>query len=265
MPVNFTAPEGAKTTKTEDSMFAPTPLWERDRRRRSRGARRSDPAIDAGEPGAGAGVMGATTPAEPADAGYETQPTYLDMGPGHKGVAAGVIAAGAVVVAALGGFGWYTSQKHDHGLAQLTPGAPATREVALNTLPPPADATPAAPTDQNGTTTTTPSPHSVVPAPPHHAGDRAAAHPATPRVRPADNSSALSSGVDAGATAPMIATPAPSPRTEPKTRSLQPSPSNPVVNPLNPAAPPNTTPPAGSIDDSAAPTASRSPDPSATP
>ena len=271
MAVDFSARDGARTTQNESSMFAPTPLWERDARKRRRGgrptARRHDPAIDAGEAGAGAGVMGATTASEPVDTAYETQPA--DRGAARAGVATGAIAAGVVVVAALGAVGWYASRAHDRGVAELTPGAPATGAAALATAAPP----PTTVAQQSATPTP---PQSAASAPPASEPTRAAPPRASrsltvrstaerePRVRPApaDNASALSSGVNASTTAPMIAAPPPAPSANP----MQPTPSNPVVNPPNPAAPPATTaPPAGSVDDSAAPTASRSQDPSATP
>lgn len=264
MAVDFSARNGAPMTQNESSMFAPTPLWERDARKRRRGgrspARRQDPAIDAGE--AGAGAMGATTAGEPVDTAYETQPA--ERGTARGGVAAGAIGAGVVVVAALGAVGWYASRPHDHGVAELTPGGPTASGPVLAIAAPP----PAAPAEiaQQNAAPATPAPE------PAHAAPRRAARSLTvrstaerePRVRPApaDNASALSSGVNASTTAPMINSPPPAPKVNP----MQPTPSNPVVNPPNLAAPPTTTaPPAGSIDDSAAPTASRSQDPSATP
>lgn len=275
MPVESSSHEG--TSQTESSMFAPTPIWEQGARKRRRGGRtaadqpRNDPAMDAGEPGAGAGVMGATTAAEPIDAGYETQPADRELRSGRGGMAAGAIAAGVVVVAGLGALGWYAGQRHDRGMAQLTPGAPATSEFALNSAPPPANPMsanpmPAGAAPETGLESVTP-PTDARPVAPHRTTRSETTNSAanrTPRVRPAPapDTSALSSGVDASTTAPSVNTPPPSPIR----RSLQPSPSNPVVNPVNPAAPPSaTTPPPGSIDDSAAPTANRSQDPSATP
>lgn len=271
MPVDFTAREGATTPETESPTFAPTPLWERDakKRRAARGrpaARQPirDPAIDAGEPGAGAGVLGATTAAEPLDPAYETQRADTERRPTTRhsnGVTVGTIAAGVVVVAALGAIGWYASQRHDGGVAELTPGAPAASAVALNTaaLPanpmaastPPAPATNSASTTQENTTTTTRA------APPRrNATKPVAARAPVPRVRPADSSSALDAAVNAGATAPVIATPSPVPGGSPAPAAPQQT--SPIAPPLNatPAPPPSTTaPPAGSIDDSAAPTA----------
>lgn len=272
MPVNFTAPEGATMPKTDGSMFAPTPLWDRAPKKRRRGAAaaarrpRNDPAMDAGEPGAGAGVLGATTAAEPLDPVYETHPPVLAHA-SRTGAVAGAIAVGVVVVAALGGVGWYASQSRAHGVAELTPGTPATSQMALNTAAPPVNPTPAAsapaPVSDSASTPQDSSPatvHRAIPAAPRNTAKSVATRTPTPRVRPADSSSALSSGVDASTTAPMINTPAPSP-------SASPMQATPPVNPAVPAPAPATTtsPPAGSTDDSAAPTASAPAAPTATP
>ena len=273
MPVNFTDPEGATMPKTDGSMFAPTPLWDRAPKKRRRAtpeaARqpRNDPAMDAGEPGAGAGVLGATTAAEPLDPVYETQPPVMEH-TSRTGVVAGAIAVGVVVVAALGGVGWYASQSRAHGVAELTPGAPATSQVALNTAAPPANPTPAAgspaPVSDSASTPQDSSPasvHGAIPATPRHTAKSLATRAPTPRVRPAENSSALSSGVDASTTAPMINTPTPSPSASP----MQAAPINPVVPAPPPARPATTSPPAGATDDSAAPPASAPVAPTATP
>ena len=277
MPVNFTAPEGATLPKTDGSMFAPTPLWDRAPKKRRRGASaaarqpRNDPAMDAGEPGAGAGVLGATTAAEPLDPVYETQPPVLAHS-NRTGMVAGAIAVGVVVVAALGGVGWYASQSRAPGVAELTPGAPATSQVALNTAAPPVNPMPAAsspapvpaPVNDSASTSQDSSAsgvHGVIPAAPRHTAKSVATRTPTPRVRPADNSSALSSGVDASTTSPMINTPAPAPSASP----MQAAPVNPVVPAPAPATPSTTSPPAGSTDDSAAPTASAPVAPTATP
>src|ERR1700757_4545642 len=75
MPVDFTNPEQVITSDPESSMFAPTPVWDRNSKKR---------------------------------------------------VAAGALAAGVVVVGALGGVGWHASQQHARGVAELTPDGPAT-------------------------------------------------------------------------------------------------------------------------------------------
>lgn len=266
MPVDFTSPEGASSSKTESSMFAPTPLWERDAHKRRRSdrfaARRSDPAMDAGEAGAGAGVIGATTAAEPADTAYETRPADLKLHDVRGGVAAGAVGAGVVVAVALAGVGWYAGQRRDHGILELTPGAPATSEIALNSAPPSATPRPTGPPPAPAETTTTHT-RSRAPAESRPAADKPVGRAPTPRVRPAEQTSALRAGVEASATAPVIDTPPPSPNASP----MQATPSNPVVNPPNPAPPPSTaTPPAGgAIDGSGAPAANRPQDPSATP
>lgn len=273
MPVNFTAPEGATLPKTDGSMFAPTPLWDRAPKKRRRGAStaarqpHNDPAMDAGEPGAGAGVLGATTAAEPLDPVYETQPPVLAHS-NRTGVVAGAIAVGVVVVAALGGVGWYASQNRAPGVAELTPGAPATSQVALNTAAPPANPMPAAdspapapaPVNDSATTSQDSSAataQGAIPAAPRHTAKSVATRAPTPRVRPADNASALSSGVDASTAAPMVNTPAPAPSASPMQAT---PPVNPVIPAPAPATPSTTSPPPGSTDDSGAPVA-----PTATP
>lgn len=271
MPVDAKAPEGATKPETESPMFAPTPLWARDvkKRRAARPVRpaarqaKGDPAIDAGEPGAGAGVLGATTAAEPLDMAYETQPAegaLRTMRRHSNGVAVGTVAASAVIVAALGVIGWYASRWHDGGVAELTPGAPATSTVALNTAAPPANPIPAtsppspaadsaATMQEGGTTQTRPQPA----AGPRRARAAAVRAPA-PRVRPADSSSALDAAVNAGATAPMVVNPSPVRGGSPASPVPQ---TSPIVPPLNatPAQPPATAAaPAGSANSPAAPT-----------
>jgi hypothetical protein len=275
MPVDFTDPEGTTTRqtdpKTEGSMFAPTPLWDRAPKARRRAAAttrrpRNDPAMEAGEPGAGAGVIGATTAAEPLDIAYETQAAGTEPRVRRRGVGTAV-AAGVVVVAALGAVGWYASQPRAQGVAELTPGAPASSQVALNTAAPPANPAPvssapapdSATTVQDSATTTT---RPATPAAPRPTAKSVATRAPAPRVRPANNASALSSGVDAGTTAPVVNTPAPTPSVSPMQAT---PPVNPIMPTPAPATPSTTAPPAGSTDDSAAPTASTPAAPTATP
>lgn len=115
MSAKSSASSGAAAVRDETAMFAG-----------------SDPALDAGEPGAGAGVMGATTAAEPADTGYETGRAEAAGG----GLAAAWIALGVTAAVALGGIVWYAHRPHETGMAQLTPGVPATESAAKS--PPPA-------------------------------------------------------------------------------------------------------------------------------
>jgi len=269
MSADFNAPEGARSpetsSETESPMFAPTPVWARTtKKRRGRGDRSdtgatqapaqswSDPALDAGEAGAGAGVLGATTAAEPADADYEIGST---SSPERRGVSAAAIVGGLAALAAIGAVGWYASQPHDRGVAQMTPGAPAasesaTSETALNTAtPPPVSpaATTPAPADSTtpaATATTTDTHRTVKIARPARA--TAAAHrqttvaerAAAPRARPTGDYSAMDTGVNASATAPMVHTPAPAPTPPAAGMNTAPTASNPAtVNPAPAVAP----------------------------
>jgi len=278
MPVDFSAPEGAASPQNEDTMFAPTPLWDRQpktRRGRRAAASRAvrDPAIDAGEAGAGAGVIGATTAAEPADAAYETQPAARgEATPSRRGgVPAGAVAAGVAAVAALAAVGWYASRPHDTGVVELTPGAPATREIALNTAAPPPSAAEApvtstpprpAPQAQPAKTSREPTPttRTARTATTPRSRTALAAHTST-RVRPAPSDSAAVAGVDASATAPMIATPPPSPSTSTSTTPMGAAVNPAPVNPVIPASPAPTT-PSGAA---AQPSAPATTDPTVTP
>jgi hypothetical protein len=256
MPVDFTTHDDAPPLENEGSMFAPTPIWDRDakKRRKGRAARPAasrtvrDPALDAGE----AGVMGA---AEPADATYETQPARR-VEAHRRGIPTGAVAAGVFAVAVIAGVGWYaTSRPHDSGIA-LTLGAPAssemaTSEIALNAAAPPTEAAPPATpatapqttaTTQEATTTTTV--RAATPAATHKKTTTTVARTSTSRVRPAQASSAAESGTDTATTAPMVSTPATSPNpvlsvpAAPVT--MAPSVSTPA--PAAPAADPTVTP-----------------------
>ncbi|MDB5448715.1 MAG: hypothetical protein JWQ97_4032 [Phenylobacterium sp.] len=228
---------GGRTPEDESSMFAPTPVWAREtKKRRGRsgrstpaGATADDPVLDAGEAGAGAGVIGATTAAEPVDTIYETQAVRTVE---RRGVPAGAIAAGLVAVAAIGGVAWYAMQPRDNGMAQLTPGATTTTttsQTALNTATPPsaaqlpvsADATSSPPTPADTATTpaetATTTTHRTASTTTHHAAapvvtrrTTLAARTPAPRARPTNDYNAMDTGVNASTTAPMVSTPAPS-------------------------------------------------------
>lgn len=254
MPVDFTAPEGASAPTTEGTMFAPTPVWARDAKKRRRSARPaarrtfSDSAMAAG----------ATTVDQPLDTPLET---FEARPPRRNGMAIGAIAVGVVAVAALGAVGWHVSQPRSNGVAELTPGAPAASQIALNTAAPAtspmsAAAGPAAPTAGDTTTTrestTTTAQTASASAPVHHTAKSVATRAPAPRVRPAEGPSAMDAGTDASATAPTVDTPRPSPAMTPDAATA--------------AAPPgpSATPP-GSTSDSSTPTANAPVNPTATP
>jgi hypothetical protein len=253
MSVDFNAPEGERTPENEASMFAPTPIWARDTKKR-RGRRiaasraESDPAMDAGEAGAGAGVMGATTAAEPADTGYETRRVR------RGGVSAAAIAAGVAAAAVLAGVGWYASQRHQGGVAELTPaGAPAPTQTALNTKTPP-DASqlpvtrvsdPTAAADATATDQT--------------AGDQAVRR--THRAHRRSNAavSAPDNASNTSAAEPLPQTPATTTGTASQTETTN---LNPLAGTTSPVAP-ATTPSASSAEPGSSPSAT--PSPSTTP
>ncbi|CAN7400003.1 hypothetical protein LJR225_002534 [Phenylobacterium sp. LjRoot225] len=219
MPVDFSSPEGGVPLQNDGVMFAPTPLWDRDVKKRrgrrdasSRAAR--DPAI---------------TAAEPSEAVYAPQSAAERTATRRRGVPTGAIAAGLAAVVAAGAIGWYASQPRNAGVAELTPGATATSQAALNTAPvitaplntaappsvsplaaaaPPATQTASTTRETAKTTTTRASTPAVTQ---RSRTTTVAARAPTPRVRPAESNSALDAGVNAGATAPMISTPAPTP------------------------------------------------------
>ncbi len=159
MTIDFssTPDDGPTTTESEGSMFAPTPSWERGKKRSglarmfSGGATRvadeprsfaaeSDAPLETGvlagdqrayafDPigPAEASVADASvfeTTAEPAFAGT---PTYANVSARRKTNAAPVaIAAGIVLLGGLAATGWYMNQPHTAGVAQLTPGEVST-------------------------------------------------------------------------------------------------------------------------------------------
>jgi hypothetical protein len=235
MSEDFNARQGARTPEDQASLFARTPVWARDAKPQS------DPARDAGEAGAGAGVLGATTAAEPADAVYETQPARARAR--HGGASAAAVVAGLAAAASLAGVGWYASQQHPGGLAVLTPGgAPAPTRTALgNHAPPGARALPV-------TRVSDPSP----------ATGEAAANPSvrekTPRARnqirsAGDNASDTSTAV------PLPATPATAAQTDSQTQRTN---LNPLAGTTSPV-PSATTPSASSADPGSSPASTPSP------
>lgn len=228
MPVDSGARDGADQPEAGVAMFAPNPLWARDRTPR-RGRSASDPAMDAGEAGPGLG--------EPVDAAYETQPATIGVetgAPPRRGTPAGMIVVGAAALAAIAAVSWYASRPHDRGIPELTPGVPAASQVAFTTAPP--DAAPPAQANE---------PDARPPSVASDAGARRPTQPAaraTPRVRPAEGRSATDAGVNASATTPpMIASPAADPMTVNPAPAMPRDLGAPVASPIAPApaTPPN--------------------------
>ena len=276
MPVDFNTPDGATSPQKEGAMFGPVPLWERKAkaRRSGRGAAR-DPGLEAGEPGLGAAPMAAAPTADPA---YEHEPESFRYEPiraerRRSGAPAGLIVAGVAAVAAISALGWYMNRPSESGMAELTPGAPGSGEVAIVAPPPasplPTSAAGAPPGAPIGVTAQT-----AEISPTREAADAAARRteraarsgsadaPRRPasRVRPADARSVEDAGVDASATAPMVTPPEPQSGATGPTLDMPPEQIDPSLDPTLPANRPSTTgrspaaPPNGpSADDGATP------------
>lgn len=206
--------------ENQGALFAPTPVWERNRKRPGRPSASAQPPL-AAEPRAfaetpdrppmtdtrritetppmtepaldrpwerpldrtvGAAAVPEETPGLVAPIGRRTPTRRRSSLP---------VAVAAVSVAALGAVGvagWYASQQ-DRGVAELTPGGPATEEDL--TL---AQATP------------TPTVPATPPLPPSASAATTAARPAgASRARPAAAASAAESGINASGTAALPA------------------------------------------------------------
>ncbi|HEY0436537.1 MAG TPA: hypothetical protein VGC92_07855, partial [Phenylobacterium sp.] len=236
MPVDFDSNADGDPTRVDSDtpMFAPIPTWERGKKRRGFGGGRPAAAeprtfadTDAREveaTSAGAATAGmAATPAmgseplatdrldrvEPTDTGFMAgAPLAGDRRAAARrssSMAPMAIAGGLVLLAGVAGAGWYYSQPHDQGMAQLTPGG--ATPPAASPLTPPADQVAQAP--------------AAAPAPPpvsrSSASASAAAAPvrtarAAPAPRPARARSVDRSAADEGVNAAAVArTPAPAP------------------------------------------------------
>jgi Meckel syndrome type 1 protein len=235
-------------------MFAPIPSWERNRKRRGFGGSRRTAAVAPevaafDDPALGATTLGAETLDTPA---YASRPVAR-----HSGGRAMAITAGVLAIGALAAAGWYASQPHESGVAQLTPGTTTTTSVATNgqlamnsaTAPPaatpaPVPAEPAAAPAATTTTRTTTTHVSSAAAP------VTARRVTVARARPAATRSAGDTGVNASATLPAAPQPysgsaASSSTTVNPAPAPSPAPvqSEPAPTPAAPAAP-EATPPA---------------------
>jgi hypothetical protein len=291
MTIDFssTPNDSLANTESEGSMFAPVPAWERGKKRRMFGgrARSTDSTRVAEEPRSFAAEtqadtlagdqpayafdpIGATdddavaTATEPAFAGT---PSYASVTARRKtSVAPVAITAGVVLIGGLAATGWYMTQNHTTGMAELTPGSTATTmttamagnqaptaDAAPQALPAAsasASAAPAAPVTHTATTTTT---HSSAPATASHR--TAVAHARAPASR-----SASDAGSNASATLP--ATPQPY---QPSSSAAAPTP--PAATPAPPPVlniPPTTT-QAAPVETAPAPTQTAPPPSTATP
>jgi hypothetical protein len=164
--------------EAESPMFAPTPVWDRARKRRRFGFVRP-PAKGVAAPPLTAERIRETHVAEPDPAAGEVagHTRTATRGRSGGGVSALALAAGVVIVGALSVGGYYASHSGQGGVAELTPGQPGgAMTVAANTVPtpalaettpeaaasvPPANAEPATPTVTRSTTVARRSPASA--------------------------------------------------------------------------------------------------------
>ena len=294
MTIDFSStPEDSPTnTESEGSMFAPVPAWERSKKRRMFGGRArspdatrvaEEPRSFAAEPEtetlAGDQRAYAFDPIGPTDESafattdepaFAATPSYAGVTARRKtSVAPVAIAAGIVLIGGLAATGWYMTQNHTTGIAQLTPGSTATTttttavtgdqvQTAENAMPPaalpaasasataPAATAPAAVTH----TTTTTTAHTSAPATVTHR-TVAVAHAKVPASR-----SAGDAGTNASASAALPATP------QPYQGSSAAAPTPPAASPDPPlvlSIPPATTTQAAPVETAPAPTVTAPP------
>ena len=264
MPTDFTSNPADEPIRSESEtpMFAPIPAWERGKKRRGFGGGRSsrvaaEPRSFAADAVEGDVVTGAAVredlrpyetrseamadslaPTPATDTAFAATPAYATRTAVRKNSAAPVaIAAGIILLGGLAAAGWYYSQPHGQGVAELTPGSTATtttttagaptpgepQQLAQADAAPPAAAAPPPPAAHAKTTTTT-TVHSA-PAP--------AARTTTVRTHRATSASDVSA--DASTTAPARAAPAPAPTPAAPPAAAAPAP------PLVLSIPPATT------------------------
>jgi hypothetical protein len=169
MPIDFSATpdEDPIHGDADGSTFAPTPAWERNKKRRGfGGGRRTDEPrsfAPADEPPIADSAVDSMGAVDPATDTFAAGPTFANRT--RKGASSRVplaIGAGLIVIAGVGAAGWYALQPHGApGVAELTPGSTSTTttpegsvttQVAEAATPP---ATPAAAAEKSTTTTTT--------------------------------------------------------------------------------------------------------------
>ena len=129
MSVDFnSAPLNTPTTgETDAPMFAPIPSWERNRKRKGFGGKsRAAATVQVGEP-ATATASAYSAPLDTTDTSFATAPAFAtrSVKKGRTGLPMAV-AAGIIAIGGLAAAGWYASQPHDTGVAQLTPGTAST-------------------------------------------------------------------------------------------------------------------------------------------
>jgi hypothetical protein len=228
--------------ESESPMFAPTPVWDRARKRRTFGGGRP-PAKGVVAPPLKAERIRETYVAG-SDPVTGEAPVYTGATAARRsgsGVSAMALAAGVVIVGALAIGGYYAMQPRQSGVAELTPGQPSNAlTVANNTVaaPVPAETSPQA-------TASVPPANAEPSAPTVTRSTRVTHHSPAPTVRASRTPSAAESGVNTSATLPATPTPysatsgaATTPSTAAPTTAVNPMPAARTVAP----APMDTTP-----------------------
>lgn len=283
------------TLGSDGSMFAPIPAWERGRKRRTFG-RTSRPASRS--------AATDTVAAEPRSFGREADgdedltlrqddaaDAALAAGPAYaadtrartsSSVAPIAIVAGIIALGGLAAAGWYATQPHDNGVAQLTPGTTSTTTTTTGPAAAPTAmaSNQALPAGAPGTTTTQTTTHVSSDSPPAtttttHASRSTVSHAAAARSS-ATARSVDEAGMNASATlpaapqpyggaatttsrSPTVAPPAPSPApvgSAPAPAEATPAPAagGATTTAVNPPAPTTTPPqPPAAAPDTAAP------------
>jgi hypothetical protein len=254
---NATPQDNPTTNESETPMFSGVPSWERNRKRGLFGGK-SRAAEPAGEPMDDRPAMildeptaaHADTVDAPSDA-FAGAPAYASRTVKKRGSAAPIaIAAGIIAIGGLAAAGWYATQPHEAGVAQLTPGTETTTAAAAVSPPPPEMAANTAPTrapDEAAEQATPVAPAKAVTPP-----ARTTTRMATARTRPAPVSrSAEEAGVNTSATLPAAPQPYSSTTTTPAPADTT------TVSPPAEAAPPPVN--AGPAPTQAAPSPDTSP------
>lgn len=230
-------------TDAEGVMFAATPAWERNRKRRGFGARNDTATVVAPEPRSFAAdspldrpmsaAVPNTTVASDLDAPLAApigRPTTVRSTRAVKsnGAAPAVIAAAVVGLGALGAAGWWMSR--DEGVPELTAGS-TTSEVAA------APVMPIEPATQVAMNEAAPPPLAAPPAPTPRATSTPAERRVAPRVRPAAAPSAATAGVNASTTAALPDGPQPYSAVNPSAATTQATPPAVTLPPTTEAQP----------------------------
>lgn len=159
MPTDFDGREPDTSPSGADSpLFASQPIWERDRKRRGFGGRKTAAPAPPSEPrGASweepamtldrpmerpATVTNTTLAADEPRAAPRGRSVRSSRAKASSGASPAMIAGGVAALLAVGAGGWYLTRPHD-GVPDLAPGRPTTSELAtapLTPVPPDVDA-----------------------------------------------------------------------------------------------------------------------------